>query len=52
MNRASGTNEVYGLNVARFLADNDRPDQLVLSLYGALAAGMTDGTFVSGESAR
>ena len=48
---ASGTNEVYGLNVARFLADNDRPDQLVLSLYGALAAGMTDGTFVSGESA-
>ena len=48
---ASGTNEVYGLNVARFLADNDRPDQLVLSLYGALAAGMTDGTFVSGEAA-
>ena len=47
----SGTNEVYGLNVARFLADNDRPEQLVLSLYGALAAGMTDGTFVSGESA-
>ena len=51
MNGASGTDEVYGLNVARFLADNDRPDQLVLSLYGALAAGMTDGTFVSGESA-
>ena len=48
---ASGTDEVYGLNVARFLADNDRPDQLALSLYGALAAGMTDGTFVSGESA-
>ena len=48
---ASGTNEVYGLNVSRFLADNDRPDQLVLSLYGALGAGMTDGTFVSGESA-
>ena len=51
VDRASGTNEVYGLNVSRFLADNDRPDQLVLSLYGALAAGMTDGTFVSGESA-
>ena len=48
---ASGTNAVYGLNVARFFADNDRPEQLVLSLYGALAAGMTDGTFVSGESA-
>jgi hypothetical protein len=45
----SGVNPVYGLNVARFLADNDRPDQLVLSLYGQLAAGMTPGTFVSGE---
>ena len=48
---ASGTNAVYGLNVARFLADNDHPDLMVLSLYGALAAGMTDGTFVAGESA-
>jgi hypothetical protein len=48
---ASGTDEVYGLNVARFLADNDRPDQLVLSLYGALAAAMTENTFVSGEGA-
>jgi len=47
----SGTDEVYGLNVARFLADNDRPDQLVLSLYGALAAAMTENTFVSGEGA-
>lgn len=47
----SGTDEVYGLNVARFLADNDRPDQLVLSLYGDLAAGMTQNTFVSGEGA-
>jgi hypothetical protein len=45
----SGVNPVYGLNVARFLADNDRPDQLVLSLYGQLAAGMASGTFVSGE---
>ena len=45
----SGVNPVYGLNVARFLADNDRPDQLVLSLYGQLAAGMAPGTFVSGE---
>jgi hypothetical protein len=47
----SGTDQVYGLNVARFLADNDEPDQLVLSLYGQLAAGMTPGTFVAGEAA-
>jgi hypothetical protein len=47
----SGTDQVYGINVARFLADNDEPDQLVLSLYGALAAAMTPGTFVSGEAA-
>lgn len=47
----SGTDQVYGLNVARFLADNDRPDQLVLSLYGQLGAAMTQGTFVSGEAA-
>jgi hypothetical protein len=45
----SGVNPVYGLNAARFLADNDRSDQLVLSLYGQLAAGMAPGTFVSGE---
>jgi hypothetical protein len=43
-------NPVYGLNVSRFLADNDRPDRLVLSLYGQLGAGMTRGTFVSGEA--
>jgi hypothetical protein len=42
-------NPVYGLNAARFLADNDLPDRLVLSLYGQLAAGMAPGTFVSGE---
>ena len=45
----SGVNPVYGLNAARFLGDADRPDQLVLSLYGQLAAGMAPGTFVSGE---
>jgi hypothetical protein len=44
-----GTDDVYGTNVARFLADEDQPDQLVLSLYGKLAAGMTENTFVSGE---
>jgi hypothetical protein len=48
---ASGSNPVYGLNVARFLADNDRPEELVLSFYGHLAAGMAPGTFVSGEGA-
>jgi len=47
----SGTDEVYGINVARFLADNGLADQLVLSLYGELAAAMTPGTFVSGEGA-
>jgi len=47
----SGTDQVYGINVSRFLADNDEPDQLVLSLYGQLAHGMTPGTFVAGEGA-
>jgi hypothetical protein len=47
----SGSDQVYGLNMARFLADNDQPEQLVLSLYGQLAAAMAPGTFVSGESA-
>lgn len=47
----SGTDEVYGTNVARFLAANDEADQLVLSLYGQLAAAMAPGTFVSGEAA-
>jgi hypothetical protein len=45
----SGSNPVYGLNVARFLADNDEAGQLALSLYGQLAAAMAPGTFVSGE---
>ncbi len=48
---ASGTNHVYDLSVARFLADNDEADELVLKLYGSLAAGLTPGTFVSGEAA-
>jgi hypothetical protein len=47
----SGTDQVYGLNMARFLADNDKPDQLVLSLYGMLGASMTPNTYVSGEAA-
>ena len=47
----SGTDQVYGSNVSRFLADNDEPDQLDLSLYGTLAAALTPGTYVSGEAA-
>jgi pimeloyl-ACP methyl ester carboxylesterase len=47
----SGTDQVYGINVARFLADVDAADQLVLSLYGTLAVAMTPDTFVSGEAA-
>jgi hypothetical protein len=46
----AGLAQVYGLGVSRFLADNDQPDQLDLSLYGMLAAGMTQGTYVSGEA--
>ena len=46
----AGLAQVYGVSPARFLADNDQPDQLVLSLYGMLAAGMTAGTYVSGEA--
>ena len=48
--RDSAVDDVYGVEQANFLADNDQADQLVLSLYGKLAAGMTRGTFVSGES--
>ena len=47
--RAPGSDDVYGTNVSRFLADEGQADQLVLSLYGKLAAGMTPNTFVSGE---
>jgi hypothetical protein len=47
----SGTDEVYGINLARFLADNDQAGELVLSLYAQLADAMTPGTFVSGEAA-
>jgi hypothetical protein len=46
----AGLAQVYGLSASRLLADNDHPDQLVLSLYGMLAVGMTSGTYVSGEA--
>ncbi len=47
----SGIDEVYGLALARFLADAGRAPQLGLALYGALANAMTTNTFVSGEAA-
>jgi hypothetical protein len=46
-----GTDEVYGNRVARFLADEDFPERLVLALYAQLAVAMTPGTFVGGEAA-
>ena len=46
-----GTDEVYGVNLARFLAAQDDADELVLALYGQLAAAMTPNTFVAGEAA-
>jgi hypothetical protein len=49
--RLSGTDEVYGVNLARFLAALDDADELVLALYGQLAAAMTPNTFVAGEAA-
>jgi hypothetical protein len=48
---ASGVDQVYGVNMARFLADADLPENLVLTLYGTLAGAMTRNTFVSGEAA-
>jgi hypothetical protein len=45
----AGLAQVYDLSASRFFADNDEPDQLVLSLYGMLAGGMTS-TYVSGEA--
>jgi hypothetical protein len=45
-----GLGQVYGQNAMRFLADNDQPEQLALSLYGQLGIAMTQGTFVSGEA--
>ena len=39
----AGLAAVYALATSRFLSDNDQPDQLVLSLYGMLAVGMTAG---------
>jgi hypothetical protein len=48
--RGSGLASVYGVPWSRFFADNDKPEQLALTLYGMLAASMTQGTYVSGEA--
>jgi hypothetical protein len=47
--RTPGANNVYGVHRVQALAAFDRPDLLVLTLYGKLAHGMTRGTFVAGE---
>jgi hypothetical protein len=46
-----GTDDVYMLDLARFLADNHQAGRLLVSLYGQLAAGMARGTFIAGETA-
>jgi hypothetical protein len=47
--KTPGLENVYGVHRVHFLADLDRPDLLVLTLYAKLAHGMARGTFVSGE---
>lgn len=47
--RASGVDNVYAVSYARFLADNDEADRLIMTFYGKLAHGMTDNTFICGE---
>ncbi|MFC5650567.1 hypothetical protein ACFPYJ_15830 [Paenibacillus solisilvae] len=49
--RDGAINSVYAVEQAKFLADNDQSDQLVLSLYNQLAHGMTRNTFITGEAA-
>jgi hypothetical protein len=46
----AGVAPVYELGVSRFLAAEDKPGLLDVSLYGLLAAGLTRGTYVSGEA--
>ena len=45
----SGADNVYGPGIIDALAELDEADQIVLSLYGKLAHGMTRNTFISGE---
>jgi hypothetical protein len=46
----AGVAPVYELGLSRFLAAEDKPGLLDVSLYGLLAAGMAQGTYVSGEA--
>ncbi|HET7450878.1 MAG TPA: hypothetical protein VFJ78_09785 [Gaiellaceae bacterium] len=46
----AGIAPVYALGISRFLAAEDKPGLLDVGLYGMLAAGMTRGTYVSGEA--
>jgi hypothetical protein len=48
--RGAGIAPVYALGISRFLAAEDKPGLLDVGLYGMLAAGMTRGTYVSGEA--
>jgi len=47
--RTTGADNVYGVALIETLAEQDRADQIVLSLYGKLAHGMSRGTFIAGE---
>jgi len=47
--KTPGVENVYGVHRVHFLADLDKPDLLVLTMYAKLAHGMTRGTFVAGE---
>jgi hypothetical protein len=49
--RRGATADVYGVQQAKFLADNGQADQLVLSLYGNLAHSRAPGTLIGGEVA-
>jgi hypothetical protein len=49
--RDGAINNVYEAEHIKFLADNDQPDQMVLSLYNQLTHGMTRNTFITGEAA-
>lgn len=49
--RTTGFDNVYLLNYARMLAENDMPERLIASFYGKIAHGQTRGTYVCGEGA-
>lgn len=47
--KTPGVDNVYGLNLSRFMTMMDDPDRFILSFYAKLAHGMTRDTFISGE---